>query len=68
VPQALFGKARCLEIAGQFDKAEEIYANFIIENPESSWIAQAESALQLVKRLQRLNKRNKPSTSANKEH
>ena len=63
-PQALFGKARCLQATGKIPEARIVYENFIAAHPESKWRQQAESALQLLDRQMRLNRKSgKPNDS-----
>lgn len=52
--QALQGKARCLESMGRLREARDVYEDFIALNPDSRWVADAERALRMLDRLERL--------------
>ena len=52
-PSAIFGKARVLEAMGRFDDARVVYEDFIAANPESRWVARAETGLEFVGKQQR---------------
>lgn len=52
--QAIQGKGRCLETMGRIDDARIVYQDFIALNPDSRWVADAEQALRMLGRLERL--------------
>lgn len=47
-PMAVFGQARSLEQAGQFDEARIVYEDFIAAHSESEWLEEAESSLKYL--------------------
>jgi tetratricopeptide (TPR) repeat protein len=48
VPEALFGRGRCLEQLGRKEDAKALYEEYLVNNPESLWVGRAERALELV--------------------
>ncbi len=52
--QAIQGKARCLETMGRINDARMVYQDFIASNPDSRWVADAEQAVRMLDRIERL--------------
>ncbi len=52
-PRAVFGAARCREQLEQFDEARALYEEFIVANPDSTSLAQAESGLLFLNKAER---------------
>lgn len=67
LPSATFGKARVLEAMSKFDEARAVYEDFIAANPESRWVARAETGLDFVNKQQRalLNPAPAPAPAVN---
>jgi tetratricopeptide (TPR) repeat protein len=49
-PLATLGQARCLDQLGRLEEARTLYEDFIAANPESPWVADADSQLLFVKK------------------